>query len=956
MTTRSLLGACIVNEAKAVAIIDYCLHGPQPPKPQVAVKRIARRKKSPRAAAPTVTARPCPLDDVVLEKKPLTRREPPQAPPRATILVTNEQRLSLWRPFKHPGFLPGLCYLAAVQGHNVPRAVETLGFYPTVNALRNSPLVEQHCAFVTKQHFGGVCHLVTTWSPQHTTLFLAPGYWRVGAQVPHDGPSRPNMSWGRPMPPNSRPHAPPGGPRDPRPPREPLPSQEEVMGNASRCGMDSLPRGPPPPWEAPRREPNRFNAGPQGFQPRGNRGKGKGKNKFVPFAPYSTDPQVRRPSSPMAKWRAAISDPLDDAMNTFRSTLDEYPPILTKPAWSDLVTFLNKAKWQPEFDRKGFIPELKAMFDSLLEKVQNAATAQQEEEQAREDALAAASNELAAMAARYRELDREIAEPLPGANIPALEAERRLLSTEISEQERMVDRMDGAEEPADTEQVDVTSTVAPDAPPLQQADPKPSYKDLWPETNWQNHAARTAPLFPTVMGKAPVASLKPVMRDQVDSKLYLPRSLELYTCDELAKLAPRGGARWNNRYEDPLEPVKSWSWPEFESRYNKPGYHFMFARVAQLGPMFKDPKLSLLRSKLAQRWQCEVSFERMSPRQDWMLCTVPSGSKGEEEAQSFDLIRLAETNAVYVIRQFAPIGRARDLEWVIKGSVADDNSIFLQIRKRLLEFETNDVRLGWRVFGVRKGGATSKFRGTFALESEDVYWPWSMEFNHKHGSVPDASPLLNFEPSWSAKRPYACQGCYSSDHFTAECPLPFMKLGGLSIISMPARSLVLKKKAGERVIDLEKATWQLPIRVPPSPSVKSAPVPRHAQLPRQPGAPPALSVVDEEGMDVDDSDDDDDILERAEPARVTKLSDFLCYRLLGDTNPHVGLTRNLISSICAFFGGSIHPVIFSLRRDGHLPHDLSDQALGDEFNVFLDDQNTVSPGSKPPPPPLLPYR
>jgi len=429
------------------------------------------------------------------------------------------------------------------------------------------------------------------------------------------------------------------------------------------------------------RDATRFDAVPSGPQTKRNRGKGKGRNKFVPFAPYSTDPQARRPSSPVAKWRAAILDPLDDAMNAFRATLDDYPAVFTKPAWSDLLTFLNKAKRQPDFDRKGFVPKLTEEFDSHLEKVQAAATAQQEEEQQRENTLAEASNVLTSMVTRYRELDCDIAEPLPGANVAALEAERRLLGVQISEQEALVDKMDGAEEPAETEHAEASSAIAPDAPPAQVVDPKPSYKDLWPETNYQDHAARTAPLFPVVIGKAPIASLRPVMRDQVDSKLYLPRSLELYTCDKLAKLTPRGGARWNNRYEDPLEPAKSWSWPEFEERYNKPGYHFMFARVAQLGPMFKDPKLSLLRSKLAQRWQCEVHFEQMSPRQDWMLCTVPSGSKGETEAQSFDLIRLAKTNAVYVIQCFAPMGRARDLEWVVKGSVADETSIFLQLQK-----------------------------------------------------------------------------------------------------------------------------------------------------------------------------------------------------------------------------------------------------------------------------------
>ena len=517
----------------------------------------------------------------------------------------------------------------------------------------------------------------------------------------------------------------------------------------------------------------------------------------MPFAPYSTDPHARRPSSPTTKWRAVIQDPLDDLMNGFQATLDEYPALITKAAWGKLMTRLGVLKKQAGFDRRGCIPEMQTEFDTLLEEVQAAASALQEEERLREQALADASNILANMAERYRALDREINEPLPGANVAALEEERRSLGIRISEQEALVDKMDGAEELAETEHADASSTIAPEVPLERPNVPKPSYKDLWPETNYQSHAERTAPLFPVVTSKVPLADLKPVMKDQVDLKLYLPQSLELYTCDELAKVTPRGGARWNNRYEDPLEPAKCWTWSEFEELYNRPGYHFMFSRVAQLGPMFKDPKLSLLRSKLAQRWQCDVHFERMNPRQDWMLCTVPSGSKGETEAQSFDLIRLSDTNTVYVIRRFAPLARARDLEWVVKGSVADDTSIFLQMRKRLLEFETSDVQLGWRVLGVRKGGATSKFRGTFILESEDVYWPWTMDFGHKHGSVPDASPLLNFEPTWSAKRPYACQCCYSSDHFTTECPLPFMRVGGLSLVSVPTRSLVLKKKAGE---------------------------------------------------------------------------------------------------------------------------------------------------------------
>jgi len=154
------------------------------------------------------------------------------------------------------------------------------------------------------------------------------------------------------------------------------------------------------------------------------------------------------------------------------------------------------------------------------------------------------------------------------------------------------------------------------------------------------------------------------------------------------------------------------------------------------------------------------------------------------------------------------------------------------------------------------------------------------------------------------------------------------------------------------VIDLEKATWQLPIRVPPSPSVKSAAAPRPARLPRQLGAPPALSVVEEEDLDKDvdmEESDDDDALEQAEPRRITALSDFLKGHLLGNANPSIGLTRNLIFLVCKFFGGSIHPVLFSLRRDGHLPADVSNETLVDEFTRPPTDYTPSPLGSKPTP-------
>jgi len=558
--------ARIVSAAEAVLIIDECLFGPASTTKRIRTPfKRSRKRRSTSWAFPQPVA-PCPLEEVELLPTP---------DPVQTDQLTDEVPADpTWRPSFHPwGFLPGLCYLAAVRECNVHEAVRVLGYYPTIFALRNSPLVEQQYIFLVLQR-PGLFHVVTSWVQGASVPLSAPGHYVVGAQMPLAGPSNsnqrppagfprpPNASWGRPMspdeiraqpPPRGPPAAPAFGPRGPPPPRGPLPPQNVSARDAMR-----LDPGPPQ---------------------KKNRGKGKGRNKFVPFMPYSTDPQVRRPSSPTTKWRAAIQDPLDDAMNGFRATLDEYPALITKAAWGKLMARLNALKKSAgsDFDRKGCIPEMQSEFDTLLEEVQAAASALQEEERLKKQALADASNILASMAERYRALDREIAAPLPGANVASLEEERRSLGARISEQEALVDKMDGAEEPAETEHADGFSTVAPDVPPERLAVPKPSYRDLWPENNYQDHAVQTAPLFPTVAGKVPLDALRPVMRDQVDSKLYLPRSIELFTCDELAKVTPRGGTRWNNRYEDPLEPAKCWSWAEFEELYNRPGYHFMFS-------------------------------------------------------------------------------------------------------------------------------------------------------------------------------------------------------------------------------------------------------------------------------------------------------------------------------------------------------------------------------------------
>jgi len=639
-------------------------------------------------------------------------------------------------------------------------------------------------------------------------------------------------------------------------------------------------------------------------------------------------------------------------MDSLKADLDIFPSTLAVPAWKDMMAWLKDAKKQPDFDRKECIPAATEFFSTVLAKVKSEYSAIQEDEWMHEETLTAESRKLVALLEQFKQVEAALENPTPGFDADQARAASRELMRQIQDQEKVVDMLDGEANPADTEMGDDIADNAsfievPDVAPPEKPH-CPSAKELWPETNYQDYAKRVAPLFPTAGGKVPLDSLFVKMEEPVDSKLYLPRPLELYTVEELAKVVPKGMSRWNNRYEDPMEPAKSWTWEEFSEIYDKPGFHFMITRVAQIGPQFKDPKLSTLRSKLATRWRCSVTLQKMDPRQDWMLCTVPSNSDGEKDALKYDLIHLVEGNAVYVIRRFTPAGRARDLEWIVKGSLADNNAIYTQMRKRLLEFEMGDTRLGWRVMGVRKAGATSKFRGTFILESTTVYWPWSMTWGHKHGSVPESSPLLNFEPTWSARHPYACQCCYSTDHFTEECPLPFMKVRGNSLISHPARTLVIKKKAVERIISLEKSSWELPVpwipgtplRIPASPS-------RPIARPQKPIQTAPLSVIDERSARVTADDaslvDGDTRMSIAAPPPhddppygvVDNLVKFLMLQLHGNITEGMGLTEAKIQFLCKSHKGSLPVVLASLRGEGWLPASISDQVMSFEYDRYL---------------------
>ena len=127
----------------------------------------------------------------------------------------------------------------------------------------------------------------------------------------------------------------------------------------------------------------------------------------------------------------------------------------------------------------------------------------------------------------------------------------------------------------------------------------------------------------------------------------MPHALELFTAAEIDGITPSSvKSWWCNFYKDPVEPAKCWTREEFKALYEKPGFHFMVALITQAGAQFTDSKLSVLKSKLTEKWKVDVSLQCMRPRMDWMLATIPAINESSKEILTTSLIRLQEGNAV----------------------------------------------------------------------------------------------------------------------------------------------------------------------------------------------------------------------------------------------------------------------------------------------------------------------
>ena len=758
-----------LSEAEAVRLIDLILFGRSDAliTPLLLTPRRPRRANTSRPRhAPAGNHYAAENDDffrsIVLKKRPVRITPPPVTPAPA--------RATRPKPKQSPSFPRGLCYLAGVEPANRGTAMLNLGSYPTVTSLLNSWLFDPSSIHLVPQRVG-LFHAVTSPTESSIPIALCNGDWNVGAD--NDFPRLPRHPRGDMGPPPPRPRGPP--PRyfdiDPRGPR---PSD-----NASR----------PPRYLASRGLPDRGT----------HRGRGCGRMDPSPFqVQYSDDRRSRDSQKPVTRerWEDANITPFEIMIKEMKKSLEDFPRDIAIDAWNDMSAWLKDYLKTTEKSKEETIPFAEAHFGSLRVIASRQAAIRQQVLDLSGDA-----HKLSILLAdKLKELDglhRKREDAPPGSDttqleieIEAVKKEAVALDTAVAAKEKEAQAADGADEIVDNA----------DFIPVDESEPAPA-TDPWPEDNWEDFATRRNMLAakPKITEKVAFDRLVVDQRIPPSSKTLMPRAMEFYTAEEIDDITPRSiKSRWHNYYEDPVEPAKCWSKEEFKTYHQRPGFHFMIARIAQAGAQFNDSKLSILRTKLSERWKLNVTFQRMRPRMDWMLATIPELTDLSREILDTDMIRLHEGNASYVIRHFYEPAKVRDLEITIANTIAEPGSLYAKLKKRCQEFEKSGTFVGWRVAGVRPSNAATKYRATFFLKEIDGNWPWFYDWSHPHGSVPATIPLLNFDPVWKARKPYACQLCYSSDHHLLECPLPHVKIGGVPLVSSVSRGLCMSRTAAER--------------------------------------------------------------------------------------------------------------------------------------------------------------
>ena len=244
--------------------------------------------------------------------------------------------------------------------------------------------------------------------------------------------------------------------------------------------------------------------------------------------------------------------------------------------WNNTLAWFQDAKKKQGFDHTAIIPELWEYFTSIFEPALRVA----QEEAAAISQLEAHGKELTDLYKKVQMLEKDLAEPPVGADIAHITnllAEARL---RLSELDAEVDMLEAEAVPPSVIEDPIADgdsfiPLDPDAPPARP----------WTWGNYENYGDIAAELFDTpVTSKVPFDDLLVEMEVPVNSKILLPRPLEIYTQSEVNSAIPKGKAPWFNWHEDCLEPIKCWDLETFKRVYNKPGYHFLISVASPAGP------------------------------------------------------------------------------------------------------------------------------------------------------------------------------------------------------------------------------------------------------------------------------------------------------------------------------------------------------------------------------------
>ena len=382
------------------------------------------------------------------------------------------------------------------------------------------------------------------------------------------------------------------GPPLPIPPAHLLASGGSFRPPSRACTPQPMPRPPPRPPLPPQLYPPRPDPRlPRlGFSNPTRDGHRHPPSRAAPYQPYSTELTARRRGSPSAaarSYKVAVNDALDDKILWLKSLLPNLPLDLSDIVWNDFLAWFMDFRTNPNFSRTGSIPAVTEHFMSHYEKAKTAASnAEIDLSTLEEKAL-----ELSRTAALITSLEAELLVPHPSRAPPAIASDLHSAQDKYASLDAKVDLLEHATEPPATDAGD---------PFANQDDfvPVPEVPtNLWPESNYENFESRRTALITPITGKLPLSELFVIMDEPINSKLFLPRPLEVYTADELREVN-KSKFVWCHYFEDPLEPAKSWSQDAFSQVYSKPGFHFMITRTAQIGQMSRDPKLPSLQSKL----------------------------------------------------------------------------------------------------------------------------------------------------------------------------------------------------------------------------------------------------------------------------------------------------------------------------------------------------------------------